>query len=437
MSNFVFVIDTNYQPLDPIHPGLARRLLREGFAAVYRRIPFTIILKYAVDSPTTQPHELKLDPGSKTTGIAIIQGDGNVIWGAQLAHRGHQIKNDMLSRSQARRNRRNRKTRYRQPPKHEWFRKGKKMPCPKQRRDGWLPPSLQSRIENIMTWVKRICKFVPITGIAQELVKFDTQLMQNPEVSGVEYQQGELYGYEVRQYLLEKWNRKCAYCGVTDTRLEVEHIHPKSKGGSNRISNLTLACHDCNQAKGNQDIKQFLSHKLDVLNRILKQAKQPLRDAAAVNSTRWSLFNRLKQSGLPVRTGTGGKTKYNRTRLGLPKAHWIDAACISDVDNLKILTTHPLLITANGWGNRQICTINKQGFPKAHRTRCKTFFTFQTGDIVRAILPTGRFAGTHVGRVTVRKSGVFEMTTKLGKVSLVRHKYCQAVHRNDGYSYVS
>ncbi|MDF5726000.1 MAG: RNA-guided endonuclease IscB [Rhizonema sp. PD37] len=448
MSNFVFVIDTEKHPQDPIHPGQARRLLKKKEAAVYRGYPFTIILKREIPNPKAQPYQLKIDPGSRTTGISIVQGENvksagqkilsgefHVIWGAELTHRGFQIKNDLRSRRAIRRNRRNRKTRYRQPPKHEWFRKGKKQPCPKRRRDGWLPPSLKSRVQNIMTWVDRIKRFVPITGISQELVRFDQRALVNSEISGVEYQQGELAGYEVREYLLEKWDRKCAYCGVTDTRLEVEHIHPRSKGGTNRVSNLALACHDCNQAKGNQNIKDFLSSKPDVLSRILQQAKQPLLDAAAVNSTRWVLFEKLKSTNLPVETGTGGRTKYNRIRLNLFKTHWLDAACVGGVNNLRVLTTQPLLIAAKGWGTRQMCTPDKHGFPKSHRTRSKAFFGFQTGDMVRAVLPSGKFAGTHVGRLTVRSSGVFEMRTPFGKVSPVRYKYCKAIHRNDGYMY--
>ena len=423
MSNFVFVLDTNKRPLDPVPPGQARRLLKQGKAAVFRRYPFTIILKYAVPNPKVQPHQLKIDPGSKTTGLAIVQGD-KVVWGAEVKHRGQQIKNDLESRRAIRRNRRNRKTRYRKPRFLN-----------RNRVKEWLAPSLQSRVENILTWVNRLRRYVPITGIFQELVKFDTQAMQNPEVSGVEYQQGELAGYEVREYLLEKWGRKCAYCAVTDTRLEIDHIVPRSKGGSNRASNLTLACHPCNQRKGNQDIRDFLGKKPDLVKRILAQAKQPLKDAAAVNSTRWALFNKLKDTGLPVETGTGGRTKYNRTRLGLPKTHWLDAACVGVVESLQVVTTQPLLIVAKGWGNRQMCTTNKYGFPVKHRTRCKTFFGFQTGDMVRAILPTGKFTGTHVGRLTVRESGVFEMKTPKGKISPVRYKYCKSIHRNDGYMY--
>jgi hypothetical protein len=145
------------------------------------------------------------------------------------------------------------------------------------------------------------------------------------------------------------------------------------------------------------------------------------------------LFQQLKQTGLPIEVSTGGRTKYNRTRLGLPKTHWLDAACVGNVEVLQVFTEQPLLITAKGWGSRQMCTTNKYGFPVKHRTRCKTFFGFGTGDMVSAILPKGKFAGTHAGRLTVRESGVFSMRTPLGKVSPVRHKYCKSIHRNDGY----
>jgi hypothetical protein len=175
MSNFVFVLDTNHQRLNPVPPGQARRLLKQGKAAIYRCYPFTIILKYKVSHPQTQPHQLKIDPGAKVTGLAIIQDD-RVIWGAELTHRGEQIKHDLESRRAIRRHRRNRKTRYRQP---RFFNR--------KRKPGWLPPSLESRVENILTWVNRICHYVPITGISQELVKFDTQAMQNPEISGLPY----------------------------------------------------------------------------------------------------------------------------------------------------------------------------------------------------------------------------------------------------------
>jgi 5-methylcytosine-specific restriction endonuclease McrA len=234
----VFVLDKNKQPLMPCHPARARQLLRSGKAAVFRRYPFTIILKDREDGDI-QNVQFKIDPGSKQTGITLVgefKRGRRVIWAGVIKHHGDQIKKALEKRRMVRRSRRNRKTRYRKPRFLN-----------RKRPEGWLPPSLESRIHNIKTWVNRLRKFCPITSISLEHVKFDTQKMQNPEISGIEYQQGELYGYEVREYLLEKWGRKCAYCGKTGVPLEIEHIVPKSRGGSNRVSNLTLACRECNQ----------------------------------------------------------------------------------------------------------------------------------------------------------------------------------------------
>ncbi|MBD2002323.1 MULTISPECIES: RNA-guided endonuclease IscB [Cyanophyceae] len=423
MSNFVFLLDANKRPLDPIHPGAARHLLNQGKAAVFRRYPFTIILKECCQDVPVCGLELKLDPGSKVTGIAIKQGN-KIIFGAELQHRGHQIKDALLSRRQLRRVRRNRLTRYR-----------KARFLNRTRPKGRLAPSLSHRVLTIITWVRKFQRLAPITSIVQELVRFDLQLMQNPEISGVEYQQGELQGYEVRQYLLEKWGRKCAYCGVENVPFEVEHIQPRSKGGSDRISNLALACHPCNEAKGNQDIRDFLASKSDVLSRILKQAKSPLKDAAVVNSTRWALFNALKTTGLPVTTGTGGQTKFNRTRFNLPKAHWLDAACVGNIKILKLLTKKPLLIAAKGHGTRQMCGTDKYGFPTRHKSRVQIHKGFQTGDIVRARVTAGKKIGSYVGRVLCRASGSFDITTTTGRVAGISHKYCKAIHRKDGYSY--
>jgi 5-methylcytosine-specific restriction endonuclease McrA len=255
---------------------------------------------------------LKIDPGSRTTGMAIVnQGSGQVVFAAEIEHRGEAIKQALDARRAIRRSRRSRKTRYRKPRFLN-----------RMRPEGWLPPSLKSRISNIETWVNRLALFYPISGISMELVKFDTQLLENPKICGIEYQQGELAGYEVREYLLCKWGGRCAYCSKTDIPLQIEHIIPESRGGSDRVSNLTLACEDCNQRKGTKTAAEFGFAEIE------QQAKEPLKDAAALNATRWILIDRLKGFGLPVETGSGGLTKYNRTERDLPKAHWIDAACV-------------------------------------------------------------------------------------------------------------
>ena len=198
---------------------------------------------------------------------------------------------------------------------------------------------------------------------------------------------------------------------------------------------LTAPCHDCNQAKGNQEIEEFLSRKPNILKRILSQAKKPLADAAAVNATRWKLYNELKLIGLPVEVGTSGLTKYNRCRQNLPKTHWLDAANVGKVETLYIEDYQPLLITAKGHGKRQICGTNKYGFPIRHNSRKKIHKGFQTGDIVKAVVTKGKKIGTYIGRIATRKTGSFDIATAQGKVSGISYKYCQAIHRKDGYSY--
>jgi len=421
-------LDTNRTSQNPVHPAEARSLLSEGKAAVLRQYPFTIILKKECVEVEPEPLRIKIDPGSRTTGIAVTNDEtGEIVFAMELEHRGQQIKNDLESRRATRRSRRNRKTRYRKPRFEN-----------RTRPKGWLPPSLKSRVHNIETWVNRLCRLCNIQAISMELVRFDMQKIQNPEISGVEYQQGELTGYEVREYLLEKWSRTCAYCGKKDIPLEIEHIIPKSKGGSNRVSNLTLACTECNQKKGNKPVEQFLSKKPDILKKIIAKAKAPLKDAAAVNATRWDLFRTLKETGFPVETGSGGLTKFNRTKRKLPKTHWLDAACVgkSTPEKLFQIDKAILIVKANGHGSRQMCRVNKFGFPRTKaKSKEKKVKGFQTGDIVKAVVTSGKKIGIYIGRVAVRKSGSFNIKTVEKTVQGIGWRYCRILHASDGYSY--
>lgn len=424
----VFVIDTAKRPLDPVHPGRARLFLKEGKAAVYRRFPFTIILKIEGTEPEVQPLRIKVDPGSKTTGIAVVNdATGEVVFAAELSHRGQKIKAALDDRRAIRRSRRQRKTRYRKP----------RFSNRHNKKRGWLPPSLESRMANVLTWVRRISRYCPITAISMELVKFDMQLMENAEVSGVSYQQGTLAGFEVREYLLEKWQRACSYCGAKDTPLQIEHIIPRAKGGTHRVSNLCLACEPCNLAKGTLDIALFLKKRPEVLKRILAQAKQPLKDAAAVNSTRWALFEQLKATGLPIEYASGGMTKFNRTTRDLPKTHWLDAANVgkSTPATLTVKDVMPLLITATGHGSRQMCSMGKYGFPRTGPKQSKRVKGFMTGDIIRAVVTSGIHVGTYEGKVAVRATGSFNITTSTRKVQGISSRFCTILHHSDGYRY--
>lgn len=424
----VLVIDSEKRPLNPIHQAQARQLLRNKKAAVFRRYPFTLIVKEPRPEAPISPLRLKVDPGAKFTGIVLVNDStGEVVFAAELKHRGFAIRDALTSRKQLRLFRRSRKNRYRQPRFLNRTRTKK-----------WLPPSLKSRVENIKTWVGRLFKFAPIAAISQELVRFDMQLIRNPDIRGKEYQQGTLAGYETREFLLEKWNRQCAYCGIKDVPLQVEHIQARAKGGSNSITNLCLSCEKCNLKKSTQNIKDFLKKDSSRLEKILKQAKRPASDAAAVNSTRFALLEVLKATGLQVEIGSGGLTKFNRCVQNLEKSHWLDAACIGkSTPILSIKGIKPLLISANGHGTRQLCRTDKFGFPNRYCSRTKFHFGFQTGDIIKAVVTSGKKSGTYVGRIATRATGSFNISTTAGLVQGISYKYCTHIHKKDGYSYVS
>lgn len=203
----VFVVDRRQVPLMPCSEKRARLLLVRGRARVHRMIPFTIrLIDREVEQSSLQPLELKIDPGSKTTGLALVRNSNtvnaetgevitttNVLNLFELIHRGLQINQALTARSQMRRRRRSANLRYREPRFLNRKNKGK----------GWLAPSLQHRIDTTLSWVVRLRNVAPITHLAQELVRFDMQKIENPEISGAEYQQGELAGYLTRQKRLQ------------------------------------------------------------------------------------------------------------------------------------------------------------------------------------------------------------------------------------------
>jgi 5-methylcytosine-specific restriction endonuclease McrA len=418
--------------------------------------PFTIRLKdRTLEQSHVQKLRLKLDPGAKTTGMAIIDETnsccGKVIFLAEIKHK-QGIKTSMDARRNQRRSRRSRKTRYHKPrflnrnpekcascgrnSKHgsRYCRlclEGRNLTNNGYRR-ARLPVSLEARVNQTLNVIKKLMKLIPLSAISTEHVKFDTQLLQDPEIKGVEYQQGELFGYEVREYLLEKWGRKCAYCGRTDVPLEIEHIIPRSRGGTNRLSNLTLACHECNQKKGNLTAEEFGYPEIQ------KQAKKPLKDAVMMNATRWALYKRLKETNLPVECGTGARTKKQRIEQGLPKTHYYDACCAANVpDRLVFHTQYVSVWTSVGRGTRRMCNPDKYGFPRGHRQRRKLHFGFQTGDMVKAEVPKGKYAGIWIGRVAVRASGSFDLKDNSGRriCQGINYRYCQQIQRSDGWQY--
>lgn len=439
----VFVLDRKGRPMMPCHPARARELLRKGRAVVAQHTPFTIRIKdRLLENSEVSGVAVRIDPGSKATGIAVTDdvtrvpaGTGEVavprrgLYAVELLHRGEAIRKSMAQRASHRRRRRAANTRYRAPRFDN-----------RCRSEGWLPPSLQHRVDTTWSQVERLARLAPLTEVHVERVAFDTHAISaGQDLAGVEYQQGTLAGYEVRHYLLEKWGRCCAYCGKSGIPLQIEHIHPKADGGSDRVSNLTLSCAPCNQAKGSRSVEDFLKDRPAVAAQIKRQAKAPLRDAAAMNATRYRLAERLHSLGHPVSYWSGGRTKYNRVQCRLVKSHTLDALAVGEIGpgcGIARYPSHVLVAAATGRGGYARTRSDKYGFPRLTLPRTKSHHGFQTGDLVRAIVPVGKKVGTHTGRVAVRASGRFNIRTQHGIVQGIGHQHVRLLQRADGYGYV-
>ncbi len=425
----VFVLDKHKIPLMPTSPRRARLLLRSGRARVHKREPFTIRLvdRLAVES-TVEGVQVKIDPGSRFTGLAVARTDAagavHGLVAIEVQHRGALISRRLTARAGLRRARRSRNLRYRAPRFDN-----------RVRQAGWLAPSLRHRVETVETWVTRLCALAPVTGVVMELVRFDLQKMADPEITGTAYQQGALFGFEVRAYLRIKWRRRCAYCdtpgfGPAARRLNIDHITPRSKGGTDRISNLTLACVRCNRRKGARDVREFVSDRAR-LARILATAQTPLHDAASMNSTRRALHRALIATGLPVEVGSGGETAWNRARLDIPKSHALDALCVGEVAAVGSWPARVLVARSMGRGSYSRTRSDKYGFPRLRLSRTKKHFGFATGDQVRVAKP-GRRAET--GRVTISASGWFVIATPAGVIR-ASHTRCTLLSKADGWTY--
>ena len=356
MSQKVYVQDKNGKPLDPTNPSRARKLLNRGMAKVVQREPFTIkIIDRKKENSYTKDVTLGIDAGYSTVGFSAINNNEELISGELL------LRQDMSKKLEQcasyRRTRRARNTRYRQP-KFDNRKKSK----PK----GWLAPSIKHKMNSHIELVNELKKILPIIKVIVEIAKFDQQKMQNPEINGIEYQQGTLQGYNVRNYLLEKFNYKCVYCGKKDIPLEVEHIIPKSRGGSNRVDNLTISCVDCNQKKDTQTAEEFGYPEVQ------KQAKETLKSTAFMNIVRWEIVNQLD-----CEYTFGHITKKKRIEQGLEKAHYNDAFIIAGGnDQQRISPTNVIIRRRN---NRSIQT-NRKSYGRSIR---KQKYPLSPGDLVK------------------------------------------------------
>jgi hypothetical protein len=413
-------VDTENRPLAPCHPARARRLLTERRAAVCHRYPFTIVLKRSVPEAQPQPLRAKIDPGRRTTGLAMVNDPpGAVVWAADLTHRGQQIRAPVLARRAIRRRRRQRQTRDRQPRVD-----------PRRKPDGWLPPAVARPVQNPLPWVDRWRRYGPLGAISQERVRCDTHLLPTPASSGVASQPRELAGDAVCESLRDPWGRACASCGAEQVPRQSEHLSPKARGGSQRVSTLTRACHPCTERTGTPRAQEC-GHP-DAPGK----AQQPRKDAAAVNTARWARDRRVVETGLPVDVGTGGRTKWPRTQRNLPPTHGLDAACLAarSAPRLRAQAVVRLALTATGRESRPLCRVDRFRVARTSSRGARTGQGVPTGDRVRASVTQGIKPGTAVGRGARGAAGSFTIAARGGTVQGIPARSCHVIHQADGES---
>jgi hypothetical protein len=256
--------------------------------------------------------------------------------------------------------------------------------------------------------------------------------MQNKNIKGCQYQQGTLAGYQIKQYLLEKFNYQCAYCDKKNTILEIEHVVPRSRGGSNRVSNLVIACVDCNRKKDRLSIDVFLANKPAKLAEIKKQLKTSLRDAALINSTVKTLAEVICGLGFDLETSVGARTKFNRKRFNIEKDHALDAACVGIFGGITNLPNNTLVIKSTGRGKHARTLPDKHGFPRLYLSRSKRSHIIQTGDWVKSKTLKGKYKGViRIGRAVVRADGRVDVGSK----GTVKSVDCVILQRDAGYDF--
>ena len=304
----VYVLNKNGQPLMPTNRhGKVRRLLRDKKAKVIKKCPFTIQLLYEV-SNFIQEITLGVDSGSKHIGLSATTKE-KVLFEADVELRNDIVEN-ISTRREYRRSRRNRKTRYRKVRFNN-----------RKKKENWLAPSIQQKIDSHLTMIEKVNKILPISKIIVEVASFDIQKIKNPNISGKEYQEGEqLDFWNLREYIFFRDNYKCQCCKgkSKDKILNVHHIESRKTGG-NAPNNLVTLCETCHKDYHKGKIK---------LPKTIKRGMS-FKDATFMGIMRWSLYEKLKTLYPNVSLTYGYITKNTRIKNNLPKDHYIDARCIS------------------------------------------------------------------------------------------------------------
>jgi 5-methylcytosine-specific restriction endonuclease McrA len=332
----VFVLDADGRKLATCHPARARQLIAKGKADVEENCPFQIRLRKRVENPVVEDADIKLDTGARHVGYALVSGSGRVYAMGEETLRAD-IKERMDWRRICRRNRRNRKTRYRKPRFDN-----------RRRPEGWLPPSLRSLVDATVRLAHKLERLMPVRRVVAETASFDIHRLINPDVQGAAYQHGPLYRTDLRRYLFLKHRGLCAYCKEPlGEGWQADHVISKSRGGSDRPFNRVSSCEGCNQRKGNRTAVEF-GHP-----EIVAYAKESYAPAAILTSIKTALVEKLSKIA-PVVETDGAQTLANRKSTGLGKSHANDAICAFEVPANLVLPDRELTVAARPRGTRRL-----------------------------------------------------------------------------------
>lgn len=308
----VFVLNKHGEALMPCRPKKARLLLKEKKTKIIKYQPFTIQLLYG-SYGYKQEVRVGIDLGAKHIGVAI-QSENHVLAKGEIELR-QDVRGLLETKKTYRRSRRNRNCRYR---------KARFLNRTSTKKEGWLPPSIQSRIDNTFRWIDRFCGLLPKPILSLEVGKFDVQKMMNPSIEGVEYQQGETLGYyDVRYFVFARDKYTCQVCKRKSQILNTHHIIYRSHGGSDRASNLISVCKDCHTHENHQKGKILWKWMLE------KKKAPSYKETPFMNTIRKLVFSQYPNAHITY----GSVTTPKRKELGLEKTHYNDALVISGIED--------------------------------------------------------------------------------------------------------
>ena len=387
-----------------------------------------------------------VDPGAKTSGIALVLGH-RVVWTCELTHRSSIISKRMTQRAAARSARRCRRKQKagRGPRPPRWRHR-----C---RKPGWLPPSVYHRVDSIRRWVRRLATFAaPMATSVDayvEISAFGTHKVLHPEVAGADYQHGALYRANLRGFVMTRDSGKCVYCKTTPNkaRFQIDHVIPR-RTGSDQHWNRVAACERCNHSKGELSLEQWLAGPapravkrragaiLDYAARVAN-GHVKMSAMAAANIVGPCVAKKLEADNMCVTRNTGADTAAWRQMTGVKKSHAADAAtCAGQGKPLAFRCERTVRMLMTGRGRRLVVRRNKSGFPAlkddgtlANPSRWTPPHGFRAGDIVRiekegfgrrrriATLTTARTDGRCVGRL---RSGN-KINIMASRLALIHH----------------